>query len=256
MWSAPIGPPSTATASFTATCEPSDQLRSKSMTSFWCCWTLTAVVAIRPLYLALWSREKALEFPVIAGLMWLYIYVLLPLQLVLSGEPGLSEESLTVGQLTALLAFVALQIGWGTRLRSAGDRCFSADCAAQSAEFRRMGRVMQGVRLWDYQRLWRMGLALQAVGLVGFYTFLRSGRSFEETSGYWYMLFHLCYPGISLCVAVLVLRNEARTGFNYGTVLVATVLIFVPFLLGARRGPTFTVLVALAFSYLICRERG
>src|SRR5437899_4717670 len=155
---------STATASCSATCECWDQGERESMTWFWCFWVLTAAVAIRPLCLALRNREKALEFPVIASLMWSYIYVLLPLQLVLSGDASLSEEALTVGQLTPLVAFVALQMGWGMRQRST------------------RGLYRAAEPYWNYQRLWSMGLALQVVGLVGFYTFLGSGRLFEETS--------------------------------------------------------------------------
>jgi hypothetical protein len=182
------------------------------------------------------SPREALAFPAVAAILWLYIYVVLPCQLVAAGDSGLDAAALGMAQTTAWIAFAALQLGWDMRASRGVSQ-----------------RLHLSKRTLSFARLWLSGLTLQLLGLVGYYTFVHSGRSFEDTSGYWYLLVNLCYPGISLCVAVLVLRPEFRTALNQFLLVAGAALVFVPFLAGARRGPTFAGIIAITFPYLACR---
>jgi hypothetical protein len=106
---------------------------------------------------------------------------------------------------------------------------------------------------YSLQRLWNWGIGLLIVGDIGLHSFLYSETSYATSSAYWYMLFQVGYAGIALCVAVLAL---GRTGVKTGSLVLFAALAWLlvaPFLLNARRGPTYTTIIAAAFSYLLVR---
>jgi hypothetical protein len=142
-----------------------------------------------------------------------------------------------MAQLQTLLAYGSMLAGWyygfiGGRARSS-----------------------QPKPTFDLDRLWGWGVGLQLVGLVGGYTFNASGRLPSDSSAYWYMLPEFCFPGMSLCAAVLTLSPRLRKTENYFIFVILALLTIWPYLFSARRGPTFVAIVGLSFSHLLVRPR-
>ena len=86
-------------------------------------------------------------------------------------------------------------------------------------------------------------------------SFLASGREADDTSAYWYLLITLAYPGMALCVAVLVLVPSRRTLFNLVVLGVLVYLVVYPFLVCARRGPTFVTIISISMAFFLTRAR-
>ncbi|MGO9113074.1 MAG: hypothetical protein ACLP9L_27900 [Thermoguttaceae bacterium] len=203
--------------------------------SFWTWWYLTAILCCYPLLRA-WKRpEEVLGFPVIGALMWLYMYEYLSYKIVAS-HPNLFPDSiLTLVQFLPFVCFASFLAGWYLHL---GQR----------------PRTKSAAPSYSLRGLWNWGIGLLVVGDAGLYSFSYSESSYATTSAYWYMLFQVAYAGIALCVAVLTLKR--RTVETAGLVLFGalTCLLVAPFLLNARRGPTYTAIIAAAFSYLLVRQ--
>ena len=175
-------------------------------------------------------------FPVIAGLMWLYIYGLLPYGLVRS--EAVPAGILPLAQFLSFAAYASLLIGWNVRLhrKSAGPA----------------SRIPTS---FDVQKLSLAGVGLCLVGLVGHLTFHSSEQAYADSSAYWYLLFHLCYPGISLCVATMAISPSVRRLQNLVLAALLASPVVISELLGTRRGPTFVAIIAVAYSYLLVRRR-
>ena len=210
------------------------------MTEFWTWWCLTLALCCYPVLRAWKDPREALAFPIIAALMWAYMYVYLPYGVVRMHPDFVSPSTLAFVEFLPCACFAAFLAGWYRNLVVAKAR----------------GKTIH----YSPRGLWNWGNGLLIVGFVGQYTFAHAGQSYAESSAYWYMLFQLGYPGIALCVAALTLR---RTGSRYSWsasswqialcgglafMLVAT------YLFGARRGPTYTAIVAAVFSHLLVRH--
>ena len=210
----------------------------QNFSSFWLCWALTVGLVAYQITRASLNPKEALGFPTVVGLMWLYFYGALPYQLVKHTPGALSPDILALEELQAFLAYASLLAGWHIYLAT------SARAVRQKTD-----------SSIDLDRLWWWGIGLQLIGLASYYSFGASGRTFQETSAYWYMAFHLCYPGMSICVAVLALSPRHRGPSNFALLVPLAMGIIWPFLFGARRGPTFVAIIALSFSFLIVRRR-
>jgi hypothetical protein len=91
-----------------------------------------------------------------------------------------------------------------------------------------------------------------ALVLFGFLSFLSFSQirnmNFAETSAYWYMLGNLVYPGACLCMLALGRDRALRSNANiviFASLLLVAVL---PFILTARRGPFFTLMMVLLYT--------
>ncbi len=202
--------------------------------SFWTWWYLTIIVCCYPLLRAWKKPEEVLGFPVIGTLMWLYMYVYLSYKIV-TAHPGLFSGSvLTIAQFLPCVCFVCFLAGWYLNL---GRRPKKNPTAVG----------------YSLPRLWGWGIAFLVVGDASWHSFRSSGAAFADSSAYWYLLFNVAYSGIALCVAVLTLKRKIveTTGLIIFGVLAC--LLVGPFLVTARRGPTFTAIIAVGFSYLLVR---
>lgn len=203
---------------------------------FWGWWTLTVGLVVWQIGRALLNAKLVLGFPVIAGVMWLYFYGLLPFGLARS--ESVPPTILPVAQFLPFAAYVSLLLGWYVRLNQ-----------------RSAGRRSQTPAALDLERLSTAGVALAFVGLAGYVSFHASERAYTETSAYWYLLYDLCYPGISVCVVAMTIAPSSSTRQNLflAAALVAPVIFLQ--LLNARRGPTFVAVIAITYSYLLVRPR-
>ena len=209
-----------------------------STNAFWLWWALTLVAAIWQVWRA-WQRPRELlGFATVASVLWLYVYGYLPYHLISEQKGAFRAEIWNLAQFTACVSLLSLLVGWHWKVDSA----------------RHSSRPVPKVS-YDMDRLWWCGLGALAIGLAGFYSFTRSGREAAETSAYWYLLFHTCYPGMALCVVVLTLSPRHRSVFHWGTLALLTWLIILPLLVGARRGPTFVAIIALFFPFAAVRRK-
>ena len=209
-----------------------------STSAFWLWWALTLVAAIWQIWRA-WRRPRELlGFATVASVLWLYIYGYLPYHLI-SEQKGVFPAAIwNLAQFTAFVSLLSLLVGWHWKVDLAG----------------RSSRPAPEVS-YNVDRIWWCGLGALAIGLGGYYSFRGSGRGYEETSAYWYLLFNTCYPGMALCVAAMTLSPRHRSSLHWGTLALLASLIILPFLIGARRGPTFVAIIALFFSFAAVRRR-
>lgn len=212
-------------------------MNSLDIGPFWLCWTLTIALVVWQLARSLRNPAMALGFPTVVGLLWLYFYVILPYQFVRQATGALDPNILVIAQFQALLAYCSLLAGWHYGLAG------------------RQAHRPQSTPTFDLDRLWGWGVGLQLFGLVAGYTFHASGRLPSDSSAYWYMLPQFCFPGMSLCAAVLTLVPRLRKTENYLIFVTLALLTIWPYLFGARRGPTFVAIIALTFSHLLMRPR-
>jgi hypothetical protein len=211
----------------------------ESVDMFWVWWVLTLALAVGQIARASYRPREWLGFASIAAVLWLYFYVYLPYQLIGEQRLAFRASLWNFAQFTAFASLLSLLIGWHWKLHLR----------------RREVRAGGPERRFDIDRLWWSGVGALGIGLIGFYSFTRSGREFSETSAYWYLLFNTCYPGIALAVAAMVLSPRHRTAGHTGLLLLLSALIVVPLLTGARRGPTFVAIMACFFSFAAVRRK-
>ena len=205
---------------------------------FWIWWTLTVGLAGAQIIRASFSVRIAIGFPTVVGCMWLYFYGVLPYVLTSHHSGSVPADILALAQFQAFVSYAALLAGWHYRL---------------SRKSRRRG-WRAPVQI-DLARLFKGGIVLLVVGLAGQLSFRASGRGLGESSAYWYLLFHLCYAGVSLCVVALTLSPARRRMETIAIVALLAAPIILGQLLAARRGPTFVAVIAITFSYLLVRPR-
>jgi hypothetical protein len=206
------------------------------MTIFWILWAGTAGLIGWQLVRAWQNSLLAFGVPAVAGIFWLYVYVFLPWQLVNSEPNALRPDQLVANQLLAFLCYASLCIGSNYGISHATKQ-------------------FKISRVYDSTKLWQAGIVLQIIGLVGLFTFNATVRDFKNTSAYWYMAFNFCYPGLAICVALLASRPQMRTIFNYSLSIVFAGAVIIPFLVSARRGPSFVAVMAIGASYLLLSRR-
>ncbi len=207
------------------------------MTLFWFLWWLTACVAGWQILRVWVYPREVVGFATIVSLMWLYFYAWLPYQAVHNFMDAFPTRIWTLGQLIALLALLAFLAGWYWRLLS------------------RRRTVPKPVPDFNYDRLWWAGIALIFIGKVSYNIFLASGREFDDTSAYWYMLLTVVYPGMAVCTVVLIASPQHRTIWRFVTLAVLVAVVVWPSLRGARRGPVFVTIISITMTYFIVRQR-
>ncbi|PWU09038.1 MAG: hypothetical protein C5B50_28225 [Verrucomicrobia bacterium] len=206
---------------------------------FWLCWIATVLLAGWQLVRLWFKPREATGFAAIVCLMWLYFYGYLPYECVRSFPDAFPIKIWTIGQFISLVALAAFLAGWHWRLLSV----------------RRRPAVQQEPPRFDFTKLWWAGVALMVIGLVGWKSFLASGRDADDTSAYWYLLITLAYPGMAICVTVLALSPRHRTVLNFAILAILVYLVVFPFLICARRGPTFVTIISVTMAWFLVRPR-
>lgn len=205
---------------------------------FWVWWSLTCLVIAEQLIRA-WNHQKELlAFPTFASVMWGYIYVYLPYALMASNSSLFSPQDWAFYQLTAFIGIFSLNVGW--RITFLG----------------RMRKHISTVPAqYNLNKLRDAAIAFSLVGILGFQSFLQSTTGYQGASGYWYLLFLTCYPGVSICVALMTLSPSFRKPAMIATLVVVGILLFYPLLSRTRRGPTYAGIIAVVSAYAAVQAR-
>jgi hypothetical protein len=196
---------------------------------FWIAVVLTCAICLGEMGRALLKAERLTEFPMFVGAMWFYFYGVMAVGTAVSLASYLPKWALEFGQTVALACFLGLVVGWHWGVR-------------------RRYPVVHGRTVWrlDPRRAWWIGFGLVLVGGVSFRVFLGEGDlDWEGTSAYWYLLFHVMYPGLALCLAAEAIDSRYRKVVH--RILVAAICVFAlyPHVVGARRGPLFPAVIVL-----------
>jgi hypothetical protein len=207
---------------------------------FWFLWACTVGVCLAAIIQSWRSPIDFLGLPLVGCVIWLYFYGYLSYSaltklsvMVIADQPASTWE---VGQLVALLALIGLLLGWYTGRR----------------QVRRLDRGLP-VPQYRYGRLWVLGITCLLVGIAAHRLFLAKEVSDREgTSAYWYLLFHLEYPGAALCVFVLTRARAERAWYRVALLALLIGFAMYPHVLNARRGPLYPMIVVLLYTVPLC----
>jgi hypothetical protein len=108
--------------------------------------------------------------------------------------------------------------------------------------------------LYRPQSVWYVGVFLMLVGITAQYTFfnaMSSGRADYSTSGYWYMLFHVFYPGLAMCVRLYCGHRQYQTPSCLILLMTLSAIFLYYWVSQVRRGPIFSYFIAVAYTYYL-----
>jgi hypothetical protein len=206
--------------------------------TFYILLAATVAVSAIPLVATLWKGRHLGSFPVVILSMWLYFYGYMAANAAQELSFVLPPWVFEFGQLISLGGVVALMLGWYLGMRS-----------ARRARERRTAPPFSPIRLWT------IGMLLIAAGSASHYLFIsQADVNFKSTSAYWYMLYHITYPGATLCVIAAGFDARLRRPLTRILFMLAVVIALLPHVANARRGPVFPMMIALVFVPAILRK--
>jgi len=193
--------------------------------------TLTAGIVMWTLGAALRRPEKLYGFPAIVAAMSAYFYIVMAWAAAKDLAYLLPPGAMELGQLAALLMLCAVIAGWAVGMRR-----------------RRMDVTStQSERIYDWNRLWLIGAVLLFAGSVSNYAFLTQAEiDWKNTSAYWYLFFHVTYPGMALCIVARI-RGRLKHPMERLAFIGLVAFAMFPHIYSARRGPLFPMVVVLIF---------
>jgi hypothetical protein len=207
----------------------------------WVWWAATVGICAWKIGEALVRPIRMLEWPFLACAMWAYFYGYMAYDAKLALSAYLSNNFSNIGQLMALLCLVGLLIGW-----SLGKRYRVQPPAAP--------------RNYPPFAIWLAGIFFMMIGAAGAYSVMHAADAgtlnYQASSGYWYLLFYVGYPGLAMAVWALC-KMEPGTQRKLCILVTALGLaaFMFPHLINARRGPLFpSIIVLLVVPYLTLRR--
>lgn len=208
-------------------------------TLFWVIWAVTVALCLTQIAYSLLKDRDVLGLPLIACGMFLYFYGYMAFVAALSIGDQIPTWTMELSQSVALLSLLGLLAGWYLQRKG-----ISA------------GKPME----WTFitcSSVWRAGLFLLGVALVGQYTFFGQATiDFKNTSNYWYLMFYLGYPAVGLCVLAIV-KFKTKRLLSKRLLLGALILALMWYhIFNARRGPLFPMVIVLGYlPYLLVRRK-
>jgi hypothetical protein len=200
---------------------------------FWACWLATAALCAYQFVHSLRTPEALLGFVPVICLSFGYFYVLQSGVVATTMSHRITPFALALGQFVALISLIGILLGW----------------------YKGVGAVRAPRRIVPmrgHESLWYGGVVAILVGIAGQYSFFYSGYGFS-VSAYWYLLFHIAFPGFAICVNLAARYPEYRQGSVILLLTVLGVLLMSYWVYYVRRGPTFTFIVVLIYGYYIAR---
>lgn len=196
----------------------------------WIWWVFTVGICAWKLGEAFFRPHRMLEWPFFACAMWAYFYGYMAYVAKTSLSEYLGNDISNLGQLMALLCLIGLIAGWSFGMRGSKS-------------------VRPDTRSFPYYRIWTAGLFFVFVGSIGSYTVLHSAMSgtmdYQQSSGYWILLFYVGYPGLALMTwSLLKMPRQYRTYLWIISFLALAAFMF-PHVLTVRRGPLFPAIIVL-----------
>ena len=212
---------------------------------FWIFWALTAALCVWQLLAVFMHPTKALELPTLACLMWLYIYVYMAQACVRDLQLSYLSPWLALSQAMAFFSLLGLMIGWRIGVRNLHG---APDDEPDNGQF--------ACHTVNYRGLVRFGIFSMIVGIIGTYTF-RSQEviDWQGSSAYWYMLYHLGYPGLAMALMGLARRSGRLRLQEWLLLLVLVTTAIYPYVLEARRGPLYPLVIVSLFSWPLFKGR-
>lgn len=199
-------------------------------TLMWIWWACTVAICAWKIGEGFWRPHRMLEWPFLACGMWAYFYGYMAYDAKIGMPEYLGNGIADIGQLMPLLCLVAILIGW-----SLGTR-------------RKTGRAPEN-RTYPYFRFWLAGMFFLMVGAAGAYSVMHARNSgtlnYEESSGYWILLFYVGYPGLAMTIWALFRIDPSVGKYLWAITLLALAAFMYPHLVDARRGPLYPAIMIL-----------
>lgn len=200
---------------------------------FWLLWGATCVLVVYVILHEYFTGRMIFGMPLLAALMFGYFYVFQAYFVATSLADKVLPWMLELGQAIALGCFAALILGWRFGLREVTN--------FQPVKISRIDV--------NYNRLWRIGVVVTLIAIVCLHSsdFRNIDYDWKGVSAYWYMLFHIGYPGLLACTFVIVRDHRYQTIFHKFFLLSLGVALTYIFFLSARRGPIFPLVVFIVY---------
>jgi hypothetical protein len=196
----------------------------------WIWWSATVAICSWKIIEGLLRPYRMLEWPFLACAMWAYFYCYLAYEAKVSLSDYLGNGITNIGQLMPLLCLIGVLVGWslGTQSR---------------------GKVPPENRTHPYFRFWLAGIFFQVLGTAGALSVMRAAAvgnlNFQESSGYWYLLFYVGYPGLAMVVWALFKMEPGYRKYLWITTAFVLAAFMFPHIINARRGPLFPAIMVL-----------
>ena len=193
-------------------------------------WTITVMICAWKLIEGFLRPRRMLEWPFLACAMWAYFYGYMAYNAKVGLPEYLGNGIANIGQFMPLLCLVAILAGWhlGTHGRQ---------------------QVERDTRTYPYLKIYLAGLVFLAIGAAGAYSVMRhlkaGDMNYAESSGYWYLLFYVGYPGLAMNIWALFRMSPAARKYLWLVTLVVLAGFMYPHLQDARRGPLFPAVMVL-----------
>ena len=172
--------------------------------------------------------------------MWAYFYGYMAYGAKMNLPEYLMNDISNIGQLMPLLCLIGIVIGWA--LGTKGDSV----------------RLTE-TRTYPYIRFWLAGFICLAVGTAGVFSVFRAVQTgtmnFQESSGYWYLLFYVGYPGLAMIVwSRCKMKSQTRIFLGILSLILLAVFMY-PQMANARRGPLFPAIMVWLLVPPMARKR-
>jgi len=206
----------------------------------WVWWFLTVAICAWKIVEGFVRPHRMLEWPFLASAVWAYFYGYMAYAAKMNLSDYLMNDISNIGQLMPLLCLVGILVGWA--LGTQGNRA----------------RLTE-TRTYPYFRIWLAGFFSLMIGTAGLFSVLRAADSgtlnYQESSGYWYLLFYVGYPGLAMMIwSLLKMKSQTRIYLGILSLILLAVFMF-PQIANARRGPLFPAIMVLLLVPPIARKR-
>jgi len=188
---------------------------------------------------SLLKRNDVLSLPFIACGIWLYFYGYMALVCAIQLSALMPTWTMELGEAVALFSLLGLLAGWYHPQKSPPGT--------------NQGEVSPKM----CERIWRIGLFLLLVAIVGQYTFFgHANIDYKNISSYWYLMFYVGYPAAALCI-LSIARGAPRRRLRRILLLGGLIVVLMWFhILNARRGPLLPMVIVLAYvPYLVAGKK-
>jgi hypothetical protein len=207
--------------------------------AFWVLWLVTLVICVHQMVRAIQTPIGILGFVPVICAMFGYLFVIQAAAVATTMSHRIDPDYLAMGELVALTCLLAILAGWH---KGAGKVVMS--------KTERPIQVAQG------RMLWYCGISAICVGIFGqYYYFIMVLPEREVVVAYVYMVFHVAFPGLAICVYLASADRAFRTGGNILALLILGSIFIWPWIYAVRRAPTFTFLIILVYGFYLARPR-
>lgn len=201
-------------------------------------WIAMLLLCVIQIAIAFRSNIGILGFVPAICTMFFYLFVIQAIAVVTTLGHLTDTAYFEMGEFVALLALVGVLAGW----------------------YRGLGQVVPSppapFDLARAEMLWYCGILVIMIGAVASYVSLYYLRSdFTAASAYVHLLFHVAYPGLAICVYLASYDRQFRSSSNLLVLIIVSSIFIFPWIYLMRRGPTFTFLVIIIYSFYLGRPR-